>query len=76
MRPELGFKDADIFDEYEKLRDVELKSTMLTAHLAGHHLSANGYVCFSSSIDAMKEVPSDHEKASKLNYINRAMKMV
>eukprot|EP00347_Sterkiella_histriomuscorum_P023411 403334741 len=76
IRPELGFKDTDIFDEYEKLRDNELKSTMLAAHLAGHVLSANGYLCFSSTIDAMKGVPTDLEKARTLNYINRAVKMV
>ena len=57
VRSELGFESEEIFDEYEKLRDIELKATLLTAHLAGNHLSPNGYVCFSSSVESMREVP-------------------
>lgn len=74
LRSSLSFKEEEIFDEYFRIRDVELKSSMLTFHLAGHHVSPNGYVCLSSTIDSLSDVPSSEEKAKTLNYINRAMR--
>ena len=41
--------DANIFEEYERVQQAELLSSMLTVHLASHFLSPNGYVAFSGS---------------------------
>ncbi|CDW77303.1 dihydropteridine reductase [Stylonychia lemnae] len=75
VSPSLGFSDEKIFDEYENFRNSELRATMLTSHLATQLLSSNGYICFSSTVESMKNIPTDHEKARQLNYIERAMKM-
>lgn len=50
---ELSFSSSEIFDEYERLRDIEIRATILTAHLSAHLLAANGYVCFSSNVESM-----------------------
>ena len=40
----------DLFDEYERVKRYELYSSLLTAHIASHHLSPDGYILFKSQL--------------------------
>ena len=75
--PELTFKSADIFEEYEKVKNTEMRATLLTAHMAATYLSANGYVCFSSTVDALRHLKVDSKTLEPQgnNLVYRALKM-
>ena len=38
--------DADVFERYEAVRNIDIQSSILLAHLAGQFLSPNGFVGF------------------------------
>ena len=38
----------ELFEEYERVKRYELYSSLLTANLATHHLSPDGYILFKS----------------------------
>ncbi len=52
--PEITLRTLDIFDEYEKIRNVDIKSSILTSLIAAEYLSPNGYIAFSSTVDSLK----------------------
>ena len=51
--PEINIKSPEVFDEYEKIRNHELKSILLTYQIASEYLSPTGYIAFSSSVASL-----------------------
>ena len=41
-----------LFEEYERVRKSDMYSSLLLAHLATHHLTADGYLLFNSNLPA------------------------
>jgi hypothetical protein len=54
-----SIKSPKIFEAYERMQKAEMMSTLMTCHLASNYLSANGYLVFTSSVDALKKKETD-----------------
>ncbi len=75
-QPQLDFKSESVFEEYEKIQVSEMRATMLAAHIAANYLSANGYLCFSATVDTLKHLERDSNgQPIGNNMIHRALKM-
>lgn len=61
----------ELFDEYERIKRYELYSSLLTAHLAAHHLSPDGYILFKSQLASFNFdlVPKKTEEPNLLTFV-------
>ena len=52
-------KDRNVMDSYEKIRDVHMKSTILSVHLAGNFLAPNGYIALTSRMESFNDIKKE-----------------
>lgn len=61
----------ELFEEYERVKRHLMLSSMLTAHLATHHLSPDGYILFNSSLASFDQnlIPRAQGKPAVLDFV-------